>query len=90
MEIPHVARSRWFVDNTSLPVEDSLLAVRTGDIVPVDLNSFLCRNAQIIAGIFTRCKYLVNRCQTICARLENPEKAAEYTEKRDKLVEAIK
>ena len=50
---------RWFVGNLSRPAEDQLLDVKTGDIIPVDLNSFLCRNADILAGLFQRsCKEL--------------------------------
>ena len=32
----------------------SCIQVRTADILPVDLNSFLCKNAKILADFFTR------------------------------------
>merc|ERR1719431_620569 len=65
--------SRGFVGNLSRPAEDELLDVKTGDIIPVDLNSFLCRNADILAGLFQR--------------MENTEKATEYAAKREELRE---
>ena len=34
--------SRWMEDNLQSN-DDELLSVKTGDILPVDLNSFLCR-----------------------------------------------
>ena len=43
--------SRWFSASTA---DNSLSSVSTGDILPVDLNSFLCKNAQIIAELFRR------------------------------------
>ena len=47
--------SRWF--SGSLEGEE-LYSVSTGDILPVDLNSFLCRNAQIIAELYRRLERL--------------------------------
>jgi len=68
--------SRWFVKNQSRSAEDELLGVKTGDIIPVDLNSFLCKNAEIMENLFLQ--------------VEKPEKAAEYREIRDELKEAIR
>merc|ERR1719431_848798 len=38
--------SRWFVTNKERSAEDELMDVQTGNILPVDLNSFLqkCRD----------------------------------------------
>merc|ERR1719222_1630723 len=54
--------SRWFVGNESFHEEEELLKVRTADILPVDLNSFLCKNAKILADFFTRMASLSCRC----------------------------
>jgi len=67
--------SRWFVGNTSWHEEEELLKVRTADILPVDLNSFLCKNAKILADFFSR--------------MERPSKAEEYAKKHSELREAI-
>lgn len=67
--------SRWFSGRN----EDShqeLLNVSTGDILPVDLNSFLCRNAQIIGELFER--------------LERPDMVKKYEDIRENLKEAIR
>ena len=66
--------SRWFATNQS--AEDELLGVETGNIIPVDLNSFLCKNAEIMENLFLQ--------------VEKPEKAAEYRKIRDALKEAIR
>jgi len=68
--------SRWFVTNKERSAEDELLDVQTGNILPVDLNSFLCRNAEIMEQLFTK--------------VENHEKAAEYKKLREGLKEAIR
>merc|ERR1712192_23812 len=67
--------SRWFVGNESWHEEEELLKVRTADILPVDLNSFLCKNAKILADFFNR--------------MEKPDKAAEYAKKHLQLRESI-
>merc|ERR1719376_1417660 len=43
--------SRWFVTNKERSAEDELLDVQTGNILPVDLNSFLCR---VWLGLFIK------------------------------------
>jgi len=67
--------SRWFVNNEKRSEEDELLDVKTGDIIPVDLNSFLCKNADIMAKLFEQ--------------VEKPDKVKEYTKIKDDLKEAI-
>ena len=68
--------SRWFVTNQERSSEDELLDVQTGNILPVDLNSFLCRNAEIMQQLFIK--------------VENFEKAEEYKKLRDEFKEAIR
>ena len=63
--------SRWFT-----PDKEELLGVQTGNIIPVDLNSFLCRNAEIMEQLFTK--------------VERPEKAREYARLREGLKSAIR
>ena len=65
--------SRWFSDNRE---GDELLSVSTGDILPVDLNSFLCKNAQIIAELYRR--------------LERLDIAQQYQDIRENLKTAIR
>ena len=65
--------SRWFSGTNE---DQELLNVSTGDILPVDLNSFLCRNAQIIAELFVR--------------LERPDMVKKYEEIRENLKAAIR
>lgn len=68
--------SRWFVTNQERSSEDELLDVQTGNILPVDLNSFLCRNAEIMQQLFIK--------------VENFEKAEEYKKLREEFKEAIR
>ena len=68
--------SRWFVTSKERSAEEELLGVQTGDIIPVDLNSFLCKNAEIMEILFLK--------------VEKPEKAAEYKKIREDLKEAIR
>jgi len=68
--------SRWFATTQSRSAEDELLSVETGNIIPVDLNAFLCKNAEIMENLFLQ--------------VEKPEKAAEYREIREELKEAIR
>ena len=67
--------------------------VRTADIIPVDLNSFLCKNAKILSDLFARFSlfplffaififFLVNR-------MENQAKSAEYERKYESLRDSI-
>ena len=67
--------------------------VRTADIIPVDLNSFLCKNAKILSDLFARFRcshfffaififFLVNR-------MENQAKSAEYERKYESLRDSI-
>ena len=65
--------SRWFSGSGS---NNSLASVSTGDILPVDLNSFLCKNAEIIAELFRR--------------VEKDDMARKYDEIRDNLKAAIR
>ena len=62
--------SRWFSPSQDGP---ELLSVSTGDILPVDLNSFLCRNAQIIAELYRRLERLdiAQKYEDIRANLKN-------------------
>ena len=48
--------SRWFSGSTD--GDNELYSVSTGDILPVDLNSFLCKNAEIIAELYRRLERL--------------------------------
>jgi len=68
--------SRWFVTSKERSAEEELLGVQTGNILPVDLNSFLCKNAEIMEILFLK--------------VEKPEKAAEYKKIREDLKEAIR
>ena len=68
--------SRWFVTKQERSMEDELLDVKTGDILPVDLNSFLCRNAEIMEQLFLK--------------MEEPNKAENYRKIREGLQEAIR
>ena len=65
--------SRWFSGTNE---DQELLNVSTGDILPVDLNSFLCRNAQIIAELFVR--------------LERQDMVKKYEDIRENLKAAIR
>ena len=65
--------SRWFSGSQDGP---ELLSVSTGDILPVDLNSFLARNAQIIAELYRR--------------LERLDIARQYEDIRENLRTAIR
>jgi alpha,alpha-trehalase len=56
--------SRWFATKQGRSAEDELLDVETGNIIPVDLNAFLCKNAEIMENLFLQ--------------VGKPEKAAEY------------
>lgn len=67
--------SRW-MDGNRNEDRDELLYIVTGDIIPVDLNSFLCRNAEIIAAMFRK--------------VEKHDRAEYYDNVRDKLKAAIK
>lgn len=67
--------SRWFVDS-SITGTDDLLRVKTGDIAPVDLNSFLCKNAYIISRLFQL--------------VEREDKAKEFQLTGDQMKESIK
>eukprot|EP00092_Neocalanus_flemingeri_P028461 GFUD01030905.1.p1 GENE.GFUD01030905.1~~GFUD01030905.1.p1 ORF type:complete len:578 (+),score=170.64 GFUD01030905.1:384-2117(+) len=68
--------SRWFVTNQKRSGDDELLDVKTGDIIPVDLNAFLCKNAEIMANLFQQ--------------VEKPEKAKEYIKIRNDLKESMR
>ena len=65
--------SRWFSGNQT---NNELYSVATGHILPVDLNSFLCKNAQIIAELFRR--------------LERLDMAKQYEDIRENLKTAIR
>ena len=58
------------------PAGSELLSVRTGDIVPVDLNSFLCGAAAVLARVYTM--------------LERPDLAQLYTQRREEFREGIR
>ena len=65
--------SRWFSGSTD---GNELYSVSTGDILPVDLNSFLCKNAEIIAELYRR--------------LERLDIAKQYEDIRENLKTAIR
>ena len=65
--------SRWFSGSSQ---GNELYSVSTGDILPVDLNSFLCKNAQIIAELYRR--------------LERRDIAKQYEDIRENLKAAIR
>ena len=44
--------------------EQEMLEIKTGNIIPVDLNSFLCKNARILSNLFNK--------------VENEENASKY------------
>ena len=44
--------------------EQEMLEIKTGNIIPVDLNSFLCKNARILSILFNK--------------VENEENASKY------------
>jgi len=67
--------SRWFNNNNNNN-NNSLSSVSTGDILPVDLNSFLCKNAEILAELFRR--------------MERPDMATKYEIIRENLKVAIR
>ena len=64
--------SRWMGDNKQFDLKD----VETGNVVPVDLNSFLCSNADILSKMFRQ--------------LENEEKAEYYQNVKTDLMQAIR
>lgn len=66
--------SRWFSNRTN--DVSPLLAVETGNILPVELNAFLCKNAQIISEMLSV--------------LENEEYAERYRELAANLSESIR
>lgn len=45
--------SRWYIVDEGHN-EGNLSHIRTRDIVPVDLNAFICMNARILSEMFTR------------------------------------
>ena len=66
--------------------------VGTADIVPVDLNSFLCKNAKILSDLFARFWMFFLFCDFHFAtfyRMENPTKSAEYERKYESLRDSI-
>ena len=65
--------SRWFSGRNTT---NELYSVATGDIIPVDLNSFLCKNAKIIADLFRK--------------LERPDMVEKYEDIRESLKAAIR
>ena len=65
--------SRWFSGSNTT---NELYSVATGDIIPVDLNSFLCKNAKIIADLFRK--------------LERPDMVEKYEDIRESLKAAIR
>jgi len=65
--------SRWYKDNVDK--ENPLLSIITGDILPVDLNSFLYKNARILEEYFDK--------------LEKPTKAEDYKNIANQLKAAI-
>ena len=65
--------SRWFSGSQD---GNELYSVSTGDILPVDLNSFLCKNAEIIAELYRR--------------LERLDIAKQYEDIRENLKAAIR
>lgn len=67
--------SRWFIVDEGHS-EGNLSHIRTRDILPVDLNAFMCMNARLLSNMFRR--------------LGNHEKAEIYHEKFVQWKEAIK
>jgi alpha,alpha-trehalase len=67
--------SKWFADPSTGNVSLSLLDIKARHIVPVELNSFLCRNARVLSRFH--------------AFLGNASKATEYAGVADQLEEAI-
>lgn len=63
--------SRWFNQHNG-----TVANVRTGDIIPVDLNAILCKNAAILAGFFRK--------------LERDDLANQYEGYREKIREGIR
>jgi len=67
--------SRWMKDDRKND-KDELLSIVTGDIIPVDLNSFLCRNAEILAEMYRK--------------VENVDYADHYQQIHEQLRSAIR
>lgn len=44
--------TRWFVSNEGTAQAD-LKNIKTRDIIPVDLNSFICMNARLLSKLFS-------------------------------------
>ena len=55
--------SRW-METIPASEEQEMLEIKTGNIIPVDLNSFLCKNARILSILFNK--------------VENEENASKY------------
>jgi len=68
--------SRWYSEDLMMSVTNPLLSIVTGDIIPVDLNSILCRVAEIISQYYEA--------------LERLDKAKEYQTYSDSLKRAIR
>lgn len=68
--------SRWFIAEQGGHNEGNLSHIRTRDILPVDLNAFMCMNARLLSNMFRR--------------LGNHTKADAYHEKFIQWKEAIK
>lgn len=45
--------TRWFIDNSGSN-QGGLPNIRTRDIIPVDLNSFICMNARFLSSMYER------------------------------------
>ena len=68
--------SRWFAEDSIRTEKEELLDIRTGDFIPVDLNSFLCKNAGILEYLFSE--------------MENLEMKETYRKRKEELKEAIR
>merc|ERR1711915_1174633 len=68
--------SRWFSEDSIRTEKEELLDIRTGDFIPVDLNSFLCRNAEILEYLFSE--------------MENLDMKETYRKRKEELKEAIR
>ena len=68
--------SRWFAEDSIRTEKEELLDIRTGDFIPVDLNSFLCRNAEILEDLFSE--------------MENLDMKETYRKRKEEMKEAIR
>jgi len=67
--------SRWM---ESIPTSETqeMLQIKTGNIIPVDLNSFLCKNSRILSILFSK--------------VENEENASKYDKISQNLEDSIR